>query len=504
MSNSNRPKKGLDQKEAIISRRVAKTETKVNKKTVLISVLSFLLIVILISSAIGVDYIKETGYFNRKKAILETDNFQITVPMMQYYFYSVVYENVEFYVNNYGLDPNKPLREQKVQDTNQTWFDFFMQDYLSEAKLMISYAEEAARNGIKLTDKDKTKVDKELQQLKDKAKEDKRTFKEYIKDRFGKGVLKSDIVKAIELRTLAYKRLHQINSQFEFTEEQIVDRFGHRKDEYLFVDFKQYTFETEGQEKTEEELAEELAAVDSSAQFDTWLVLYLSKKLGVDDPGKLTKEQAKKINDTVADAYYKERKFNYNDKTGFTDWAFKDALTDNAKKPGDSIVVPGEREGTFTVYYIVKSPYRDESETRDIRYLFFSTKDFGGKQEAYNYANKIYNEWKKESDKSEERFTDYEQIHNDFTYKPSRNIRNGQYAKEFNDWMFHETRKHGDTTLISLDEGSYIVFYVGKGKPAWQAGLIEELIEVKMQEINQNKPDEYKVVVNNKYIKNIP
>lgn len=471
--------------------------------------MSFFLVVVLICGAIGVDYINENALFNRNKVILKTDNVKITVPMMQYFFYDTVYKNAEYYATYQGLDPDKPLRKQQYLGTkDMTWFDYLMDDYLEEAQVMISYAEEAIRNGITLNENDLRKVEYELKKIKDQAEGEGQSLKEYIRFKYGKGVTKEIIKEAIELRTLAYKRLYQYNSQFEFTDEQIENRFSFRKDKYLYVDYKEYTFETEGASKSEKELAEELAQVKDHVEFNTWLILYHAKKLGYDDPGKLPEDKGKEINKKVENTLRDGTLFDYKkyeDESSIIHWLFEGALTENARKPGDSIVRPGPRAGTWTVYYVVKSPYRDESETRDVRYLFFGNDVFGGKENAYNAAVKAYNEWKKEDDQSEDKFMEYELLYNDFSYRPARNVKKGQYVKELDSWMFAFNRKPGDSTLMQIEnEGTYVFFYVGKGKPSWQADIISELIEIKMEEINQNKTEEFTITIVKKNIDLIP
>ena len=64
----------------------------------------------------------------------------------------------------------------------------------------------------------------------------------------------------------------------------------------------------------------------------------------------------------------------------------------------------------------------------------------------------------------------------------------------FNDWIFDEARKPGDTEIIETDYGYHVMYFVGDNAEEWYAKIESTLLSNKMQEYMTGLTENLEVV----------
>ena len=84
------------------------------------------------------------------------------------------------------------------------------------------------------------------------------------------------------------------------------------------------------------------------------------------------------------------------------------------------------------------------------------------------------------------------------------NVTIGSMVEEFEDWSVDAKRKAGDVEMIETDYGVHIMYYVGKGRPAYAASIFETLRTEKYTDIAEKLTNDHPVNVDSNKLKNIP
>ena len=101
-----------------------------------------------------------------------------------------------------------------------------------------------------------------------------------------------------------------------------------------------------------------------------------------------------------------------------------------------------------------------------------ATAEENAKAEAKQKAEDIYAEWKN-GDATEDSFAVLAEANSE---DPGSNtngglyeaVTEGQMVASFNDWIFDDARKPGDTEIIETDYGYHVMYFVGDDVPYWQ------------------------------------
>ena len=231
-----------------------------------------ILITALVLFVLGATFfaLNSAGTFNRMRVVMETDHFEVSVPMMSYTVYTAYQNEVATYEQmseQWGvtlsvptgsggdkLDTSKPLREQihattdkdtKLPlETPETWFDYYAKKSMEEVRKMLVVCEAARAAGVKLEKGDKESIDMAIEYLGVYASAYGYTTNGYIAAMYGEGVNKRDVRKMMEISALADK-YNKIRSE-EFTngvsDQQVLDEYNGNIAKYdVFVDYVTYT-----------------------------------------------------------------------------------------------------------------------------------------------------------------------------------------------------------------------------------------------------------------------
>ena len=66
----------------------------------------------------------------------------------------------------------------------------------------------------------------------------------------------------------------------------------------------------------------------------------------------------------------------------------------------------------------------------------------------------------------------------------------------FNDWIFDEARKEGDTDIVETEYGWHIMYFIGNGEEAWRADAIDGVVSDKLEDWYDEKAEAYHVAFN--------
>ncbi len=387
----------------------------------------------------------------------ETEHFSISTAEMAF-LYHYVLTNYSQYMPMYGADPDASLKDQAYDD-NQSWYDFIMESAKGTAQDTLALCESAYADGLELTQEDKDAVTESLSSLDSAAKDagyDDTAL--YIESVYGYGVTREALQAYLEKSRLSAMFLQ---SQAVFTDEEIQAAYDKDPKAYQLIDCMFYTFQVDEENgRTAEECEKkmnELAAVTSVEDF--------KKLVSEDIQAQATEEEKQDLDMDAQLENLSVTGVGYQEGMEFLEKAFDGSLAVNT-----AIASADTENGAYSVYFLTKAPYRDESTKRNVRHILV---------EEHATAEDLLKQWK-DGEATEDSFaalakensTDPGSASNGGLYEE---VAPGQMVTEFNDWLFDEARKPGDTGVVDTIHGSHVMYYVGENEPNWVISVRESL-----------------------------
>ena len=456
----------LKKEQLLKQQQQASRKKKVN---IITAVVSVLLAIVFIGSILTINYVQNSGYLLRKQTALKSDNYSINAATFTYFF-NYEYQNFinqnSNYLSYYGLDVETSLRDQETSD-GKIWFDYFAENTQNALTEILYLAEKATAEGMKLGDEENKQIEEFEKGVDEGAKEQKLSVDEYISTIYGKGVKKSDVVDGLKLSMLATKFYNEKIASVEYTDDDINEYFNDHKNDFLYVDYKFYTFnaaitsEMSDTQKAAEKakakaLAERLMKATDEKTFDSILTDILKEQ----------KKDEEAIETAIESSY--TAKSTYDSEFSISKWAF-----DEGAKVGQSKLY--ENGNAYSVYMLYKAPYRDESETRSVRHLLVSKAKYETDEKAKAQAEKLLKEFE-DSGKKIEKFEELVAKYTEDTGSAAtgglyENFKEGDMVEPFEKWSFDAARKEGDTGIVKTDYGYHIMYFVGKGDAIWKTSV---------------------------------
>ncbi|BAK98758.1 putative isomerase [Oscillibacter valericigenes Sjm18-20] len=411
----------------------------------------------------------------------------VSVPQVSYYFTNI-YQNFiqqnSSYISYLGLDTSKDLRSQSYpSDESKTWFDYFMDQTLSQMSYIYALNKQAEDEGYAWNDAMQTQFDSNMDTLNSNASAADLSLNRYLQRIYGVTMSRSVYEAEMKRVILASDFSQSHSDSLTYTDDQLETEYDANRNNYDVVDYKsvkidgsaESTTDADGNtvDPTDEEKAAALSAAKSAADS-----MYASFQNG----------QSLSV---LADA---------NDKATFTDGkagsysssVLMDWLFDSARQGGDSAVLADEDN---SAYYVVSfgQRYRQEYSTVDVRHILIQPEtgklkegDDGYddeqaqlKADAKAKAEDLLAQWKA-GDATEDSFatlanensSDGGSNTNGGLYKQ---VYQGQMVTTFNDWCFDSSRKSGDTGIVETDYGYHVMYFVGTDLPYWQVKVTSTL-----------------------------
>lgn len=432
--------------------------------------------------------------------VLKTEHFSVTAGMLAYAAYDSYYEYLNYYgeeifTSYFGIDTSISLNEQYYnKEKGTTWYDVFIDDAISGTFMSaLPLCEAAMADGVELNDVDNKYIDDSITELNELAKKQNMTLADYIESLYGKGVTENDIRKTYEMFRLANKKLMKDYDLSEVTEEEFNAYVAKDPDSYLCRDaisFKLTLSNDADKNAKIKEYVEKIAATTDKEKFTAVVKEFIDSDFCVDD--------ITDVDNAIVSTYYQNNKED-SDKTELDKWMFNEETI-----IGSTFI--NESSTSYTVYMVISEAAKDMSETRNMKHILFDDDIYDNTEK--NTANNVYEEWKN-SGETDEKFkelamkytTDYASAYSGGYYA---NVAKGDLVTSLDEWLFDESRKEGDSTIISSEYGIHIMVYCGEGEPFWKVSVIENIKDEKASELLEDYTELYTVETIQKNFKYIP
>ena len=468
----------------------------------------------------------DSGVFQRNAAVATIDGEKITPAQVAFHYYNNPMSNTAANYAQYGLtmpySPNVSAKSQiiKAEDI-ETWAEYGFaldesyvgktyHDYFLDAALKTlrsEYAVLAAAKDAGYTSKlVDAAVDAEMESLEDTVNAYMSygynfSVKTYLKQVYGKNMTEKAFRTCVKNSAMAEEYfLLNLKTIADFSEAELEAYYQEHTDSLDSVQFYFRQFDgsvepikdADGKtvEPTEEATKAALAKAKEEADAEA--------------------EKVKGNLDAVKDNEdYTEQSGRLTTTTSF----YYDWVMDPARKAGDVNVF----EGTNTYYVVVFADrFRDETATADVRHILVeavnqddpATTDVNESTQtptdevfaaAEKKAQELLAQWES-GDKTSESFA---LLANEYSADSGSNKKGGLYTlvapgdmiADFNDWVFAEGRKAGDTGLVknteSYTNGWHVIYYQGDNEPSWmnlaRQALWTEKVDETVEIVTTNK-----------------
>ena len=393
----------------------AKTPAKKSGKGVPAWVLTTIVLVILLAAVIFVvvDCMNDSGVFLRMQTVVETENFEVNVPMMSY----MVASQRDYLVNLYSqwgtgiqigggtggsaLNTSAPLKDQIYSQTTdsvtgetvtKTWLEYFYDQALEQVIEVLACCEEARALGLDLSEEDYQNIELQLDYLDAYGELYGYSSDAFFALQYGKGVCRDDVEDMMILVKLASIYTNHKSDGYEAAIKNDPDRINEYYDKNqetyeIYIDYVGYTFTASFKPSSEkdadkakaenEKLAEaykaaqekykgymeQLAACKNADEYLNKLyelVLQNEKDKIMESKGAdytLTEDDVKKCDETARAAQEKATVTNYKKPTGaltgFASWLFESKTE-------------GEGDNKKTIYIREKGDVGSKADATDV------------------------------------------------------------------------------------------------------------------------------------------
>lgn len=477
-------------------------------------------IAIVVGLVVGIVAVSLSKAPKLEKTISGTsEKYEIDNAMMAYFMYSQYRSYVQnnyYYLTYLGLDTSKSLKSQNVSD-NMTWFAYFMNVAKNQVNELVALASTAQEKGLSLDEDETKEIDDTMKSIKEAAATNGYTsVNKYLASYYVTGVTESAVRKCLELQYLASKYYTELTDSYTYTDEEIQKYADDNPEKFLKFDYIYYTFNSEA--KSDATDAEKKKALeDAKAKADELKGKITDDKSFLElitDMEKAKEEEEKKDeSDTSATSgsgtsdkeekdytkdYIKEGAA-YTKDSDLTKW-----VDEKDRKAGDVTIIETKNGDTvtgYTVYYLTKTFYKDEYATKNVRHILFGVGNYGDyadKTAARKKAESVLAEFEK-GDKTEDAFgalaKEYTNDSNGDEGGLYENVDKDTMVTAFNDWIYDESRKPGDTGIVETTYGQHLMYFVGDGKIAWKLtaedNLKSEQYNKELEELEKKYPVTY-------------
>ena len=355
------------------------------------------------------------------------------------------------YINNYssvlsyyGMDVN--TIEDQMYDDVLTFRQYFQKEAVDRIKQTIALNAEIAREGY--TADVSEQYEDYAQSMRDAAKEAEMSLGAYYKASLGEFATEKRIEKLVRETLLVAEFSDYKQNGFDPTDEEIDARYTEDADDYDVFDYKMVRIDAElPTEPTE--LADEGATVAEDGT-------YTPSEAEVEAAMAAAKELADEAEATI----FEDGEVHEAEKGSVVNYLIRNWVLDPSRKEGDSTIVESDVTNSYYVVGFV-SRYKDEAPTLSLRII--STNEDNGAQILSEYAA---------AGSTEEAFIAlYDKYAEDQTVEDGlyEGVTGSALPGDLSAWANDASRVAGDTKSYFDENASitYIVYYVGEGKPSW-------------------------------------
>lgn len=457
-------------------------------------------IVVLFAAAV---ILINSGLIQRFVTAVKIGDEKISVAEYSFYYQNTVnslvssYQQMGYDVSQMGLDLTKPFNQQEYTD-GSTWDSQFKTQTNATLQKVFGYYQEAKAAGYELTQEEVDSIDEQLKTLEDSVKQNGSNLNAYLKSTYGKGADRGSVRDFMLRSLLAESYSNHLTEQLNYSEEELQKYYDEHKKEIDVVDYR--AFMIDGANKTEH--PEDYEYAEGEEEKEKEEALQAAKDRADEALGKLT--TLTNFNDVAKEYCDEEDREQYSDPDGskYTNAQYSslvsalgDWLFDDARRQGDKTVV---ESGTNIIVVMFDQRYREEYNLVDVRHILIApedgsklaTVDDAAKAELKQKAEDVLNEWKA-GEKTEESFAALAEEYSSDSPEGGlyENVYQGQMVANFNDWIFDESRKTGDTDIVETEYGYHVMYFVGPGDISWKADvenfLVKQAVSDREKEMNE-------------------
>lgn len=217
-----------------------------------------------------------------------------------------------------------------------------------------------------------------------------------------------------------------------------------------------------------------------------------------------------KLTETLANAVYSM----YNDSLSVSAETEDEAekwIADSARAAGDTKLVEVDdtlateeetedadetKQYTATVYMIVEPMHRDETIARNVGHILFKPTTYETSAKAKEAAEKVLDEFLA-GEISRDAFEALAKQYTEDSGVFYEKVIPGQMLDQFNDWLFDEARKEGDTGVVETSSGQHVMYYLGEADmPAWKVAVQATMVNAEVEEWFTANENTYEITVN--------
>lgn len=418
---------------------------------------------------------------NADEISVKSQNFSLSNADMAYLFQNQ-YQNLLYNISQNGmslssisLDTNASLKEQQcpVDESADTWFDYFLNSTKSEAKQLLALCEAALAEGIDVSDETQQLADTTLDEIKEYAEENDYTLEEYLTLMFGPSVNADTVRHMLSLSSLASAYIEARLAKVDLSDDALEAAYTDNKFSYETVDYVTFAFDVDdliSEDASDSERSDAFVRVNTYASElskcrDRDSFLEYAKKNMTDVLG-LTESEAESAQKQLICEDVK-----YSESSELSKWAFSadvgDIYTD------ESAADPG----LITLYLLTAKNPRSEAITHcNVRHILFLADDY----EDDTKAREVYDTWVANGADVDEFISlvgeysgDPGSVDNGGLYE---DVGVGEMVDEFNDWIFDSSRAHGDHGIVETSYGWHIMYYES-GTSEWKYDMKEKLLD---------------------------
>lgn len=493
--------------------------------------------------------VKQTGIIERvslhANTTLKSENYSVSNAEMTYLVYSM-YNNYystyssygESYLTSFGFDTSKSLDQQMYMGGTTSWRDFLVESATDSMKECLALCEAfkadteiTAEKRKEIEDEVENEINEEIDALKKVAKENNVSATKYISNMcfYTKGISVSDVKNVMQIQFLASKYSSYLQENYKFEDSEYDKKYDDNKNDYRYADYKMYEIEAEyedgasddeitaAKDKANNALEAIKKNIESGMTFEDAVYKYEQelKEAEKDDDEEAADEETtesdeeeeeekteEELKEEIAEEVLKEKQSYSEDDLG--KWLFAETA------PAVDELKIIANEDTYTLYQVVKAPYRCEYDTNNFHYISITngtaTDDKSAEDVVADYLKELEGKITAGDEAGFLALADgYKDIENCTItlYEKIENLDkdvtdSALTIEGFDDWAFGDEIKVGDFKSFSSEDSAYIFYYTGKGLPAWKADVDADLRDEKYDSDLETMKSTYTVTVNEK------
>lgn len=474
------------------------------------SAIMIAVIAVILIAAVALTFITSNGLIERRTTIVSSENYEVTASMIPY-FESLAYSSTfsQYYSLYYSYLGDATSAYSYAQNImSQYSLSDFFSSALATAKELLILCEGAKENGLTLDDEDLASIEETLAQ-----------YEGNYSSIFGLGVKEADIRKSVELSALAskYYEMYEKDVTDKITDADIEEYVNNNKSSFFNTKYAAYeialkaadyatTEEFEADKALADSYVEALSSATSLSEFKTAVVNYVVEKNFNTAKSKadesITEDQlatikseitaeliAQYVTENFKEAEAEESAYTTSKKAIKTEltskvqtamsslestqayseeatdeaikWLIGESATENATKV---IISSTDSQYSKKVYFVTSPLQLDKSITQNVGHILIEAKEGTATEDeiaaAKAKAEMILAEYLA-GEKTKESFETLGKANTADSNVFYNNVTEGKMVQAFNDWIFDETRKEGDTGIVQSEYGFHVMYYVG-------------------------------------------